>query len=158
MQTKTLPLNESRILGFLVFWKKQKLSVHPGGKALLLLLAQEGRGGGPGSAWLLHAGVRPCWVQHVLKMRLVLLRATPDEDPGPVEEVLAVFHRVVEVVLPWNLEASESKLQFPPALPTHRDHSQPDVPAPHKGAHRIWFKMESSSKIYSIQGRNLAPR
>lgn len=52
---------------------------------------------------------------------------------GPAEEVLAVFHRVVEVLLPWNSEASEFKLQFPPALPTHRDHPQPDAPTLHKG-------------------------
>lgn len=83
----------------------------------------------------------PCWCEVLLGAAYVkdeagALRETPDEDAkmlGPAEEVLAVFHRVVEVVLPWNSEVSEFKLQLPPALPTHRDHPQPDAPTPHKG-------------------------
>lgn len=59
-----------------------------------------------------------------------------------MEEVLAVFHRGIEVLFPWNAEVGKFELLSSlPSLPTGT------LP---KGTHGIQFIMESSYRIYTI--------
>lgn len=52
------------------------------GTAPLLLLAQERKGGGPGSAWLLHATLRACWATACYKDEAGALERRPETRRG----------------------------------------------------------------------------
>ena len=133
--------------------KKQRLPIHPSDK-VPLLPAQEEEEGALGQRGFSVLVWGSGWAAACCRDGLVFSGGDWSRDAVAFAGSARCSYRVA--VRPWNAEADEFRLLCPHPLPTHGDH--PTQGAPPRGTHRIRFTMESSACIYTVQGRNLAPR